>query len=85
LDEGELNGLGYEMLQDGHTPEALEVLRLNTLLFPSSWNVYDSYADILDKVGKKEAATLMYEKAVQMNPQDDDGKRALSRLGAPGN
>jgi CubicO group peptidase (beta-lactamase class C family) len=85
LDEGEMNGLGYEMLQDGHTPEALEALRLNTLLFPSSWNVYDSYADILVKVGKKEAAALMYKKAIQMNPQDEDGKRALLSLGTAGN
>jgi CubicO group peptidase (beta-lactamase class C family) len=85
LDESELNALGYEMLQDGHTPEALEAFRLNTLLFPSSWNVYDSYADILAKVGKKEAAALMYKKAIQMNPQDEDGKRALLSLGTAGN
>jgi tetratricopeptide (TPR) repeat protein len=67
----------------GVTLEALEIFRLNTLLFPSSWNVYDSYADILAKVGEKQAAILMYEKAAQMNPHDDDGKRDLLRLRTP--
>jgi tetratricopeptide (TPR) repeat protein len=81
LDEGEMNALAYAMLADEHTSEALEAFRLNTLLFPSSWNAYDSYAEVLARGGKREAAILAYQKAVQMNPQDDDGKRALLKLG----
>ena len=80
LDENEMNGLAYAMVWDGRTTEALEVFRLNTILFPLSRNVYDSYADVLAKAGRKEAAILMYQKAVQMNPNDDDGKRALVEL-----
>jgi hypothetical protein len=75
LDEGEMNGLAYGMVGDGHTPEALEAFRLNTLVFPSSWNAYDGYADILAKAGKKKAAILMYQKTVEMNPQDDTRSR----------
>ncbi|MBS1532183.1 MAG: beta-lactamase family protein [Bacteroidetes bacterium] len=82
LDEGEMNSLGYAMLNDSHASEALEVIRLNTILFPASWNTYDSYADMLAKAGKKEEAIMMYKKAVQMNPKDDDGKQALKQLTA---
>jgi len=80
LDEGEMNGLAYGMLFDNHAPEALEVFRLNTLLFPGSWNAYDSYAETLARNGKKEAAILMYRKAVELNPKDEDGKNALKQL-----
>jgi tetratricopeptide (TPR) repeat protein len=69
-----------QCMWDGFKPEALEVIRLNTVLFPASWNVYDSYADMLSKSGKKKAAILMYQKALKMNPKDSDARQALVDL-----
>ncbi|HEY2581250.1 MAG TPA: serine hydrolase domain-containing protein [Mucilaginibacter sp.] len=82
MNEDELNELALHMLFDGHHTEALEGLKLNTILYPDSWNVYDSYAEALAMVGKKEEAIVMYKKSIKMNPDNGGGKNALKRLEA---
>jgi hypothetical protein len=42
LDEREMNLLGYDVLFNDYKPEAVEAFRLNVILFPGSFNVYDS-------------------------------------------
>ena len=80
LDEMEMNIRGLEMLFDGQQQAGVEVLRLNTLLFPLSWNVYDSYAEALSFTGKKEDAVIMYRKSIRMNPDNKGGKEALEKI-----
>ena len=80
MNEKELNGMCYDMLDDGYTAEALEALKINTFLFPDSWNAYDSYAEVLAKIGKKEEAIAMYKKSIAINPGNQGGKNALKRL-----
>jgi CubicO group peptidase (beta-lactamase class C family) len=81
--ERELNWLGYDFLRadfDDHLLLALEVFKVNTLLFPKSFNVFDSYAEALLKAGKKNLAIAMYQKSVALNPQNKGGKAALEKL-----
>lgn len=82
--EWEMNRLGYEFLYFTQFPQrlqfALETFKLNTLLFPDSYNAYDSYAEALKENGKKQEAILMYQKSVQLNPQNKEGKAALQQL-----
>jgi CubicO group peptidase (beta-lactamase class C family) len=80
MDEKELNQLGYNLMNDGYRGEALEAFKLNTFLYPSSFNAYDSYAEALAKAGKKDDAIKMYEKSIVLNPQNEGGKKALSQL-----
>jgi len=80
LNEGELNFFGLKLFDDRHTSEALEVLRINTLLFPASFNVYDSYAEVLLKTGKKAAAATMYRKSLDLNPQNEGARKVLEQL-----
>lgn len=80
LDEMELNHRGLNLLFDGHQTQALEVLRMNTLLFPGSWNVYDSYAEALLLSGRKEDAITMYRKSIAMNPGNEGGIKALEKI-----
>jgi len=84
MSEWELNQLGGSLLYgssfDGHRQLALEVFKLNTFLFPQSFNVYGSYGDGLREMGKRREAVLMYEKAVSLNPQDEDDKASLKAL-----
>src|SRR5688572_26467834 len=47
LSEDEINVLGYQFLQSNQDDFAYEVFRVNVELFPSSWNAYDSYGEIL--------------------------------------
>jgi CubicO group peptidase (beta-lactamase class C family) len=84
LDEDEMNQMGYDLFADteitGHQEKALEVLKLNTLLFPESSNVYDSYGEHLAKTGKKDEAIFMYKKSIELDPKNESGKKALEEL-----
>ena len=78
-----MNWLGYDLLRAGfagHLQKALEVFRINTLLYPKSFNVYDSYAEALLKSGKKDASILMYKKSLILNPENKGAKEALGKL-----
>ena len=80
LDEREMNILGYDFLFNGHTTQALDAFRLNVLMFPGSFNVYDSYAEALAEGGKKTEAILMYKKAIALNPKSEGSIKALKLL-----
>lgn len=81
LSEWEMNRAGYEMLYDLKKPElAVEIFRLNCLLFPLSYNTYDSYGEALNKVGKKKEAIEQYEHALQLNPQNKESIKALAEI-----
>ena len=83
VDEMELNRLGYDLLSASfphHNDYALEVFKINTLLFPKSGNTYDSYAQVLADNGHKDEAIAMYRKSISLWPGNEDGKKALKRL-----
>jgi CubicO group peptidase (beta-lactamase class C family) len=87
--EDELNSLGYDFMgnsnpfrlpEEHRYAEALEVFQLNVRLFPASWNVYDSCAEALLKLGRREEAARMYRKSIELNPNNENGKKALEKL-----
>ncbi len=84
LNEDDMNELGLRLLYEasfsGHDELALEVLKLNTLFFSQSFNTYDSYGEALSKTGKKEEAIFMYKKSLELNPNNEGGKKALEEL-----
>ncbi|RFZ91344.1 tetratricopeptide repeat protein [Mucilaginibacter conchicola] len=80
LSEGELNFLGIELMNNKHLTEALEVFKTNTILFPDSFNTYDSYGEALMKAGRKEEAIEMYKKSIKLNPGNQSGKKMLEKL-----
>ena len=84
LSEDDMNELGLRLLYEAsfsnHLELSLEVLKINTLLFPNSFNTYDSYGEALAAAGKTEEAIFMYKKSLQLNPDNEGGKRALKRL-----
>ncbi|WP_281232779.1 beta-lactamase family protein [Flavobacterium gelatinilyticum] len=78
--EFELNEWAYRMMAKGQNKEALEIFKLNVYLFPESWNVYDSYGEILAKTGDTKQAVLMYQKSVTLNPDNENAKKVLEKL-----
>jgi CubicO group peptidase (beta-lactamase class C family) len=92
LSEDEMNDIGYDFMGGSNNPnpyhfpeehkyqQALEILKLNTELFPGSWNVYDSYGEILLLMGQKEEAIKSYKKSVELNPNNTGGKKILESL-----
>lgn len=92
LSEDEMNLLGYNFMGGVNNPnpyrfpeehkykEAIETFKLNMELFPGSWNVYDSYGEALLVVGQKEEAIKMYKKSIELNPNNEGGKKVLEIL-----
>ncbi len=76
--EDELNNWAYRMMANNQQNEALEIFKLNVYLFPNSWNVYDSYGEILLKMGDKNKAIEMYRKSIDLNPNNENGKKILT-------
>jgi CubicO group peptidase (beta-lactamase class C family) len=78
--EDELNVWGYKLLEQKQPVQAVEVLRLNALLFPSSWNVYDSLAEILEDIGDRPGAIANYTRSLQLNPGNNNAADHLQIL-----
>ncbi|MCX7879005.1 MAG: tetratricopeptide repeat protein [Ignavibacteria bacterium] len=78
--ESELNRLGYDLLQAGRIKDAIEVFKLNVEEYPDSYNVYDSLAEAYMMDGQKELAIKFYEKSLEINPNNENGKKMLEEL-----
>jgi Tfp pilus assembly protein PilF len=77
--EADLNTLGYQALDAGYADSALAVLELNTLLFPQSWNTYDSLGEAHLRTGQHELSRRNYAKAHDIRHRED---RVLSLIRA---
>jgi CubicO group peptidase (beta-lactamase class C family) len=82
LNEQELNMEGYGFLEAGQAQKAAEVFKIAVDAFPNSFNTYDSYGEALLSLGQKEKAILNYKKSLELNPENENGKRVLRVLGA---
>lgn len=84
--EDDNNQMGYRLSFDStikrYKEKSLAALQLNVLLFPKSWNVYDSYAYVLDLNGYYIEAIAMYEKSIELNPENETGKEELKKVKA---
>lgn len=78
--ERDFNRLGYQFLRLQKTENSLLTFASATLIFPNSSNVYDSYGEALLQSGKKEDAIKMYQKSVELNPDNENGKKVLKEL-----
>ena len=78
--ENDLNEWGYSFIRNGELEKALQVFKLNTTLFPDSWNVYDSYGEALRISNRKVEAIQMYEKSIELNPENENGKKVLLQM-----
>lgn len=78
--ERDLNRWGYSLLAEKKLPAALKLLELNTILYPESFNTWDSYGEVLLMNGDKEKAKRMYEKSLALNPENDNAKEVLKNI-----
>jgi tetratricopeptide (TPR) repeat protein len=78
--EGLMNTLGYRLLSKDKTAEAIEVFRYNAKEYPDSFNVYDSLGEAYMKNGDLDLAILNYQKSIQLNPNNENGKKMLEQL-----
>jgi len=79
-DEPSLNMLGYWLLEIEEARRATEVFRLVVDLFPQSWNAHDSLAEGLLRAGDREGAIAGYERSLELNPENENGKEMLEQI-----
>ncbi|HWZ84841.1 MAG TPA: DUF2911 domain-containing protein [Thermoanaerobaculia bacterium] len=78
--EADVNNLGYQLLGQDKTDEAIALFRKNVKDHPDSWNTYDSLAEALAKKGDKKEAIEDYSKALTMVKDDANKKRITDIL-----
>lgn len=61
-----INSMGYQALQRKHLVAAEAFFKQNTVNYPQSWNVYDSYGDYFLAKKDKAAAIAQFEKALSL-------------------
>jgi len=79
FDEGLVNMIGYEHMQEGDNKGAIEILKLNVTAFPDSANVYDSLSDAYLADGQKDLARENAKKALQKLATDTSGSEAFRK------
>ncbi|MGF1924889.1 MAG: serine hydrolase [Bacteroidia bacterium] len=78
--ERDFNRLGYQFLRLQKCENALLVFNSATLIFPKSWNIFDSYGEALYQCDKKEEAVKMYRKSIELNPVNENGKQMILKI-----
>lgn len=76
----ELNTYARILKSTNRTKEAIEVLKLNTKLFPEKPGVFVSLANTFYSSDNKEEALVNYEKGLKLNPDNEKLKATILRL-----
>ncbi len=80
LHEDFVNRWGYRLLQDKRVAAARGIFAWNVAARPNSWNAHDSLAEALAESGDKAGAIAEYQRSLELNPANDNGKEMLAKL-----
>lgn len=78
--ESDLNSYGYVLLGRKEVKEAITVFRINVNLFPWSSNCFDSLGEAYLLAGLKENSIASYERAVELDPKNENAAAQLAKL-----
>lgn len=80
LQEWKLNNLGLQLLFQGKVEEGINILLLNTILYPNSANAFDSLAEGYFIQGNKELAITNFELSLKLDAQNQNAIDRLKKL-----
>jgi len=80
IDENNMNRIGYRFLNEGNTKLARDVFRVNTILYPNSSNVYDSYAEACMEIGDITLAIENYNISLSLDPLNVNAQEMIMEL-----
>jgi len=80
--EEELNSLGYFLLANNYTAEAVAVFKLNKDAYANSQNVYDSLSEGLIEANQQAEAIEVLTQALILFPEFKEAKERLVKLNA---
>jgi len=79
-DEGELNVLGYEYLNNQRINDAIKIFTLNINEFPNSANVYDSRGEAYFNKKQYALSKKDYQKVLELEPANPNAKDMLLKI-----
>lgn len=77
--EDDYNSLGYFYLELNEIDDALKIFEKSMIYYPYSSNVYDSYADALEKKGELEKAYKFCRKALKMEIETNNNSSQIQQ------
>jgi thiol-disulfide isomerase/thioredoxin len=77
---GELNTFSSVLFYSERKEEAIAVAKLNILLFPEEARTYESLANKLFQINKKDEALSNYERSLALDPKNERVQRAVEKL-----
>jgi len=80
ISEDTVNSVGYSLLRQKKTAEAIRAFRLNTELHPQSANAFDSLGEAYMAAGEKMLAIENYEKSLKIDPKKTNAVKQLKKL-----
>lgn len=80
LDEETMNFWAFQLMDENHLPEAIDLFKLTAQLFPGSWNAFDSLGEAYMRAGQKQLAIDNYKKSLELKPGNDNAKEKLKVL-----
>ena len=76
-----LDGVALFLLNsEKKVDQAIELLKLNREYYPQSFVTYNSLGDAYKVKGNKEAAIINYRKSLEINPNNENARRAIKEL-----
>lgn len=78
--EGDTNRLGYALLRQGQTANAIQVFQLNTETHSASANVWDRLGEAYVIAGNRQLAIASYEKALTIDPKMKTARSERCRI-----
>lgn len=78
-----MNTLGYSYFGNKDYDTAIKLFEMNVAEYPDSWNVYDSLGEAYHAAGNKEKAIESYKKSIELNPDNENGKKILENITMP--
>lgn len=80
ISEYALNVLGYQFLQNNNLKDALLLFQVNTELYPTAANTWDSYGECLLMMGRRQEALQAYRKSLQLDAGNNGAAKIIKEL-----
>lgn len=80
IDESTINRLAYTYLRGDQKNIAIEVFKLNSELFPNSFNAFDSLAEGYFSIGQFALSKVNYQKSLALNPDNTNANDMIQRI-----
>ena len=80
ISQGTLNRLGYKYIKKEDFDSALEIFKINAILYPNKSNVFDSMAEAYFLKKDTVNAIINFKKALAINPENRNSERFLKKI-----